>query len=1778
MAVTKVHRPTIDETLYSVQIENGGTSARSADQAAENIGLITESMVDKQVAVLSSDQTVQAKNYPLTIQDSSLPIFFGETSFVAGTSLVVQIANYDANVSYVVDASRMPNTNYVLQGDEITLTAKLNMQSNEVLVINGREFHFTIISKIVQRPVLINLPLVDYGSYIEVAGNIPYNLQHFVSSAFSETSGTLSHAYTVWAISKVEDFSQSELTENRPEYKLDWPAGPMVPSTIYYLTFAHVGSDGTMSAWSPKYKFTTAQMAVIFAPFVTSPRREQTGVALSPLLQSDDPYCEGFNPVHLATDWQIATDADFTNLVLDVREDTVHLQSYQFQGTLNYDSLYYVRCRYRFSEAAYNGSPYSDWSRVNFFMTTPDYRYIEKPILNAIPGNPASMPMSWTASASDFLSVYYTDQHVSSDWELRKNYVPGIGYSEVAWASYGDTINKTSIPITLPEYGTEYSLWVRYNGNVKTSEWSDLVVFSSMADNRYVETPTAILVSKTNDGQGIVDLKLSTTAFTPVNYSEAHVASRWQMATDPDFTNVVVDSGWLAASEYVVPSRIAYSTQYYARVILTGAIKSSAWSAALPITIEAGPVFDKPVVLIPGEGALYVELTTTFQGSDFAAYNFAAANLSPQLVSVDWEVSYYGSGMVWQKYGVGLVYSNTDLPLPDYGTNYGVRCRWRSSVPDKDGSYYSDWSDWRLFQTKADDRYVTTPTLAVGSYLNDGSGIRNLQLSSSPWEPHGYIEPQTAVRWQIATEPTFASPAIDTGWLGQNFNTISIEGPLAYATTYYARVQYSGTIKATDWSAPVSFVTDPVPVIDTPVIYQPGQGSTQVSRTPEVLSTAFSASWAGLTHDSTEWVIENVLSGLVAATGSYGLTRYQDATTPLGYNTQYRVRCRYRANRAAYNGSAYSEWSAWVYFTTVEDTRSIQKPTISLGGWVNNTTSLNNLTLNASAFVPVNYTATHAASYWQVATDPGFENLILDSGWTSAHLTSITFTNPIPFDSTLYARVNFSDGALNSEWSTPISFHTDVYPVIVKPTITNVVFGSDGNQLTVTFSSTAFQTDGFTATHISSDWDFTNPVFGVQSGIDKTSITLPFAYGTTFTARVRYNANTVAGNGSATSEWSEWVTFTTPADNRYIDTPTVTAVSLTNTILTVKDMVITASPYHAVNYNGGQTGSRWQVAYDPDFQNIVLDSGAANAVNTYTFPGNAAFDFVYYIRVLYTDAYKTSAWSPTYVYTSPTLPRIEKPHFVWPASGASNIDVNAIVTASPFTTHGFSPSHVSTDWEFSVSSDFSTVKQTSYADSMNLESYRINIQPLNVAERLDYSTLYFARVRYKASTAAQNGSVYSEWSDPIQFQTMADNRSLAVPTLAAPGFPADNWTGFPVSGGTLQISNPVASNFNMSSAYVQWQTATDPGFVNLVRDTALSTAWPNWGIGDLAYGTRYYVRARFIGVDSLWPGREVIGPWSGTWILETIHGWSMNATIYTQTDYNFYWHCVSSGWNGSVPVFATVTVDGNSTISAGSSSNAAVYFPSYSYFPNGVTLDFYNYGIIRGAPGQAGKIWQSWGVNGTNGGPAFYNDLYNAKFTNYGVISGGGGGGGLGGGRHDPSGDALHTAGSGGSGGYAIALGAVTWFNNAGYIFGGGGGGGGGAWSTISGSYLIQGGHGGGGAGFGCPGAGADSSEYGIGGPAAAGYGDNWGGGLGSPAVFGNYLYTTLAGCNGGNGASLGNYASPGSPGVVQERGETWVDYQVTGQGSGGAPGYSIINTSNLSYWVDSGTVYGPMT
>lgn len=283
--------------------------------------------------------------------------------------------------------------------------------------------------------------------------------------------------------------------------------------------------------------------------------------------------------------------------------------------------------------------------------------------------------------------------------------------------------------------------------------------------------------------------------------------------------------------------------------------------------------------------------------------------------------------------------------------------------------------------------------------------------------------------------------------------------------------------------------------------------------------------------------------------------------------------------------------------------------------------------------------------------------------------------------------------------------------------------------------------------------------------------------------------------------------------------------------------------------------------------------------------------------------------------------------------------------------------------------------------------------------------------------------------------------------------------------------------------------------------------------------------------------RTLAGVPSGAISLSNFYG-KANQFAFTissnQTNANLRSLAVNAGWNQSSAVVATI----NAGIFISGSGGTALTINGS--FPGGVSL--INNGTIAGSGGNGGsgaysQGWQfAWGGTyypagtGNSGGLALAVSTA-VSITNNGTIAGGGGGGG-GGGRwlnlSDPYGGSVNStfAGGGGGGGRSGHI------NSAGGPAGGGNQGGNGIGVT-----------------YGSGGGAGTSSSAGNGGA-----GSNW---PGQPAWRGG------AGGNGGgwgSGGSTGQSSSDGDPGR-----------------SGGAAGAAITGNSNIT-WVTFGTRLGSIS
>lgn len=308
------------------------------------------------------------------------------------------------------------------------------------------------------------------------------------------------------------------------------------------------------------------------------------------------------------------------------------------------------------------------------------------------------------------------------------------------------------------------------------------------------------------------------------------------------------------------------------------------------------------------------------------------------------------------------------------------------------------------------------------------------------------------------------------------------------------------------------------------------------------------------------------------------------------------------------------------------------------------------------------------------------------------------------------------------------------------------------------------------------------------------------------------------------------------------------------------------------------------------------------------------------------------------------------------------------------------------------------------------------------------------------------------------------------------------------------------------------------------------------------------------------------------------------------TNYNVYSAARAAGWDGKLPVVATITVDSGAVV--GATSTGAYAFDTGAGFPAGSSLTLVNNGSIQGAGGTAG------GANsaGGNGGSAL-RAQYPIAIANAGAIEAGGGGGGAGG--------KGGTGGTGGMGGSSTRQEYYAPSGNPAYYYYQGPGGvslimianqGYSSWpagwslgSLQSGvgdyqNYSIiytntvttPGGAGGAGGVGGSGGAGRGFTQSNVAGTTGTAGAGGSAGGAGAGAGG--------AGGVGGSGGSGGDWGANGGTGMTGSVGNTGANGNYTGgqagaAGSaglaGGAAGYAVVGKANVT-WSQAGTVLGP--
>lgn len=299
--------------------------------------------------------------------------------------------------------------------------------------------------------------------------------------------------------------------------------------------------------------------------------------------------------------------------------------------------------------------------------------------------------------------------------------------------------------------------------------------------------------------------------------------------------------------------------------------------------------------------------------------------------------------------------------------------------------------------------------------------------------------------------------------------------------------------------------------------------------------------------------------------------------------------------------------------------------------------------------------------------------------------------------------------------------------------------------------------------------------------------------------------------------------------------------------------------------------------------------------------------------------------------------------------------------------------------------------------------------------------------------------------------------------------------------------------------------------------------------------------------------RTLAGVPSGTISMDNLRGKTNEfaLTISTdQVDANLRTLAINAGWNGTIPVRATINA--GVFISGSVPGNSTPALTINGSFPNGVSL--INNGTIAGDGGNGGAggaaaqstSGTTVGSAGSTGGLALTVSVP-VSITNNGTIAGGGGGGGGGGGVY-----------------WAWTYGAS---GNDAFLWQPGGGGGGG---RANASYSSSGGAAGSISGSGS--GGSISSVVQLVNVAAGGSGTSSAAGAGGAGGSRRGTGGTTRTVTGGTGGAGGGWGTAGSTGATATASGSATAMRAGG--AGGGAGNAISGNSNIT-WVAFGTRLG---
>lgn len=939
---------------------------------------------------------------------------------------------------------------------------------------------------------------------------------------------------------------------------------------------------------------------------------------------------------------------------------------------MDYHQEHYVRVRYRDTKGRV-----SPWSVAKRFVTEEEPRIAQPLITSPINGSIATK-RDLQLSSSEFTLINAVDTHDSTDWEVATD----SAFTNVIFQSLSDAINLTSITPSGLNYETTYYARVRYRGEtLNPSLWSDTVSFTTELEPRVI-APTLLSPEDEATNQN-VSLLVTTSDFQTVNSDDTHQSTDWQIATSVDFdlqSMVEEDLNNTTALTERLFSGLMYNTTYYVRARHKGVVlDASPWSFPISFSTKIQPIVAIPSVVLPTTGAQDQALTVEASSSAFTMVSGIDTHTSSS-----WELSTDSgfSSVVRSSYDDEVNKTSWTISELNYDTVYYLRVKYSGAESGE-----TAWSLPINFKTELEPALVTP---SVTSPSDDSTGLAiEVTITTSAFSKINTPDTHSQTHWQIATDDTFSTLLVDEQD-AVNLTGIQITG-LSYDTEYYVRVRHQGSVLGwTTWSGIINFRTEIEPVIATPSIQLPANGSVwQDIDGVSVVSSSFVMQTGLDTHEETTWQFSE---DPLFETTYVNQRSTQDLTAinfiPEAYGKTYYVRVRHHGSKSD------SLWSAASSFS-IEPQPSIVTPSITSPSHLATGQQVN-LTLSTSAFDTVNSSDTHTKTQWRVSLSSDLSNPILDEESATDLLSKEV--SGLNYNTLYYVGVRHQGSLIGwSEWSAVSRFTTKAKPVLATPSITSPSNGASGVSTSVTVTSSEASYTTGTDTHAESNWQFASVsdfsvLYSDTNYTDerKTSLPVNLPYNVPVYVRVRYR-----GNEADWSTWSTAVAFTTEQQPRIV-TPSVTspADGAGNQELSV---TITTSAFAKVNTPDTHSQTHWQIATDDSFTNLVLDSASATDLTSRAVSG-LNYWTNYYVRVRHQGSVLGwSDWSATSTFGTRIQPIVAQPTITSPTNGAQNMELDLTLQCTPFTLTQGTDTRASTTWQIATDASFNNiVAQTTY--------------------------------------------------------------------------------------------------------------------------------------------------------------------------------------------------------------------------------------------------------------------------------------------------------------------------------------------------------------------------------------------------------------------------------------------------------------------------------------------------